>query len=939
MAQNEKIRTEDVVEVLDSKILTSEGHPSIGVNPRESYSNVLVKIAAQVLSPEQKEAFDATLTSPSSLNPVVLKNDLSTYIPQADLGEVKDSVSTYSQLPMPFTALGSVESGSTDVTITSSPSTIKRYDLVYSSSGFYFDDDTIVVEVVSASKIRVFPVALQSASDIPIVFSPVEGDLRGVIADGIIYRWDGTAWLPFTRTGTMQHPELLNQNSDANYQHLTTTEKNNLIATSHSHANKAVLDAILSIGSGHIITTVERSLLPTAQQKAALVGTSGIPGTTNPYVTHLDPRLNTTRNPYVTIGLPGSLATFQGVDFRPFEDAILAIDIGAASTVKAIEVLSGIYNLSGVSIIWNMQPSSLRLESFTPQAAILSFQTRTAGIKILATGGPAIVRGFTFELNDQDTAGILSTRENTLIEDCVFKPGATTSTGQIGITLEGAGSIVRRCRFLGELTKGIEVKAANCRIEGCTFELSSATNSAIDVLASGSSLMVDHCVFMSGLINIHSDVLYTTITNNRFYSIANSIIDNGNATRYLENQPAEVNQPFIGKKRTVGHTGTYADYRGHTQDVFLAALADPFITEIEVLDGDYLFSTTVEVPEGKSLRGVWQRDETRINFISTSGQPCLRLSNWSNIENLQFKGDTSILVDSVANIKHARIINCEFSLLSENNVDHYELVLDNASDCLVNYSSFKGKRGLLLKNNSLRTKVLSNVFSNDLVSLTMAGSHSVAHIKCNHFLTAPAIAGDKLLVENNHFIGGLPTKLATSSSIWQGNWPHPSANNDAGVDVLDMRLNTYLDICAEGVERSLLLGVGTFSFYPDLVGGVATLPVSLPARLDKTKTYTVNAFWTCASGNFGSVVWRATITFRSDTSRLIGTSVSNAIVSQRLEATADLEESISLVFTNYGLAIDPTHVSVFIERVGSDVNDTLLVNAHLLEVQIILNRD
>jgi hypothetical protein len=45
------------------------------------------------------------------------------------------------------------------------------------------------------------------------------------------------------------------------------------------------------------------------------------------------------------------------------------------------------------------------------------------------------------------------------------------------------------------------------------------------------------------------------------------------------------------------------------------------------------------------------------------------------------------------------------------------------------------------------------------------------------------------------------------------------------------------------------------------------------------------------------------------------------------------------VFTNYGLVTDPTHVSFIVERIGSGVTDTLLADAHLVEVQVLLPRD
>ena len=941
MAQNEKLRTEDIIEISDVKILTSDGHPALGVIPRESYNNVLAKIAAQILSPDQKLAFDSTLTTPSLNNPVVLKDDLITYVPQADLGEIKDSVSLFSQLPLPFTAVGNTELGSNAVTISSSTGTIVQ-GLALTSAGSHFVATTVVTDVISTTEIEIYPAALETATDVPLTFSPMVGDLRGVISDSIIYRWNGTEWVPFTKTGTLQHPELFNQNSDPNYQHLTQAQKDSLLALSHSHANKLVLDSILSAGSGDIITTAERNQIPSATQKAALVGTSGIPSASNPYITHLDPRLNTTRNPYVTVGPPGSLATFQGIDFRPFEDAILAIDIGSASTVKAIEVLSGTYDLSGVSIIWNTQTSSLLLENFTPQTAILSFQTSTAGIKAQGVGGQLIVRGFTFELNGLGTSGILSTRENTLIEDCVFKPGPTTSPNQIGITLQGAGSIIRRCRFMGELTKGVEIQAPNCRVESCTFDLTLPTDYAVDVFSGADSSIIDHCFMLSGIVHIQSGVSHINIVNNYFSSVLNSITDLGISTRYLENQPEDVNQPFIGKRRTVGPEGTYADYRGSDETPFISALADPNVTEIEILDGTYVFSSTVTVPTGKALRGCWQGESTSVKLLGAAGTTVLDLSSWSRIENLQIEGSEASLVTGSV-ISDVIIDHCTFNLLSVTNSDQYEVSLATSMDCLFKNCFFTGVRGVLLYD-SARNRLLTSVFSNSDIPLTMdtISSHDKDHIKDNHFTStiAPTIAGDILLVENNHFLGDVPTKLNTSNSIWQGNWPHPEANNYTGVDFIDLSLDRYLEASSDGVERSFIASSGTLSFAEDQIGIASTMPIALHTKLDKTQDYTIKIFWTCTTGIAGDVAWRTTAVFRDSLAQVLGTAVSSAAISSRTGTETDQEETVSvLTNSSYGLASDPTHVSFIIERVGSDINDTLTVNAHLLEVQVFLPRD
>jgi hypothetical protein len=954
MSQNEKLRTEDIIEILDGKILTSEGHPSISVIPREDYSSVLTKIAAQVLSPEEKLAFDSTLTTPSASNPVVLKDDLTIYIPQADLGEVKDSVSTFSLLPVPFTAMGSTIDGDTHVTIISTTGTIRRGDAVTSTSlGLQFATNTLVADVISPTEIQITPAAIKTSTNFSITFSPVEGDLRGVITDGIIYRWSGSAWLAFTRTGTMLHPELLNQNSDPLYQHLTETQRDSLLAASHGHANKSVLDGILSAGSGEIITTAERSYLPSATQKAALVGTSGTPSASNPYVTDKDPRLDTVRNPYVTVGPPGSLATFQGVDFRPFEDAVLAIDLGSAYTVKAIEVLVGVYDLSSVPIIWNTNSSSLLIEGFTPGTVTLKAQTGPsspsvdkAAIVAASSGGPLIVRGITFDLNARSTTGIISYREGTIIEDCIFEPGATPDWDQVGVVLRGANSIVRRCKFKGTLSKGVEIRAANCRVENCTFEFDLPTKYAVDVYPVGHSALIDHCFMTVGLVNVQAGVNYANITNNRFAAITNTIVDAGTSTRYLENQPEEVNQPFIGRKRTVGPLGSYADYRGLTESSIIAALADPNVTEVEILEGTYVISSSITIPEGKALRGVRQGLLGSVVLAANAGIQPIIMSSWSRLENLVIEGSNASLVGATS-ASNLEIKHCTFELTAVSAPSHYEVVLATGSvDCTIAGCFFTGVCGVNIYGGSTRLRLLSSTFSNTDLALTMdtALVNEKSHIKENVFLTfnEPAIAGEYLLVENNHFLGLLPTKLDTLYSIWQGNYPHPTANNDSGVDTLSVSLDRYLDPSSDGVTRSFIASTGSISFVQDEIGIASTLPIALPARIDKTKEYGVKLYWTVPDGEFGNVSWRVTAVFRDNVLHQIGTATLRALVAARtgtkLVAT---EEDVSILNfnTSYGISSDPTHVSFIVERVGTDALDTLSANVHLLEVQTLLPRD
>jgi len=320
------------------------------------------------------------------------------------------------------------------------------------------------------------------------------------------------------------------------------------------------------------------------------------------------------------------------------------------------------------------------------------------------------------------------------------------------------------------------------------------------------------------------------------------------------------------------------------------------------------------------------------------------MSDWSRLENIQIEGsNASLVTGATSSISNAHIEHCGLNLTSSATSTQYEVRFQHPTDCRIAHSFFNGAKGVNLYGGSTRTRLLSCVFSNADNALTMDTivANTKDHIKDNHFMTAtaPAIAGEFILVENNHFLGSLPTKLNTLSSIWQGNFPHPEANNDKGVDTMDFSLDRYLDPASDGVERSFLASTGTISFVEDKIGKASTLLIALNTRLDKTKSYTVNLFWTCADGLSGAVVWRVTAVFRDKISRQIGTSVSSSIVSSRTGLVATTEDAGSFTFTNYGLAVDPTHVSFVVERVGTDPLDTLSDNAHLTEVQVLLPRD
>jgi hypothetical protein len=79
MATNTKIRTEDVLEILDTKIKTSSAHAQLDVSVGEFYDSVLAKIAARSPTLDEKDALDGA-TSPSAINPYLTLNELTATI-------------------------------------------------------------------------------------------------------------------------------------------------------------------------------------------------------------------------------------------------------------------------------------------------------------------------------------------------------------------------------------------------------------------------------------------------------------------------------------------------------------------------------------------------------------------------------------------------------------------------------------------------------------------------------------------------------------------------------------------------------------------------------------------------------------------------------------------------------------------------------------------
>jgi len=928
---NQSIRSPDIVEVQDVKIFTSSAHPSLQVSVTENYNSVLTKIESLTPNADEKLALDNTLSAPSASNPVVLKDDLTTYVPQADLGEVKDSVQNFSNLPLVGNTLG---------------------------------------------------------------------DLRPVVADNIIYRWNGSAWTVFIHSGTFDHTQLLNLNADPAYQHVTLANIVTLLTQTHFHSNEAVLDAITDVGSGQIITTSERSRIPSQDEFNALAGTSGIPSNSNRYVTNQDARLNTTRNPYVTVGPPGSLATFTGVDAVPLENALVAIDTGSATAVKAIEMLPGVFNLGGSILTW-LNPAPLLIEAFVPGTVTL--QVYVAGVKALGAGGPLTVRGVTFELNDYNTFACLSERPNTLYEDCTFISLPLINT-QVGALANAANTVFRRCTFVGPLLEGIQINAADCRIEECVFTLSNIHNPAVHTKLGGDNALIDHNIFNSGQLQLEAN--FAQVSNNYFnyqplncsvpaaspatislavnpfvngdivtftgavpqgmlvgrrYYVRNAtstsfnisrtpvssliialtagvsvqvysptyISSVGYSSRIIDNMPEEYNQPYIGVTKTVGPEGSYADYRGNDESGFLAALDDLTITTLEVLPGTYTFSSTIVINTGCKIKGT-------SSSIITSSVLCFHLNSNSSLEGLSFTGGASVSIGNLG----AAVKNCIFNYTGAS----YPL-LTVGTDYVVSGCTFNGLRGLEITG-SLRGKVLNNYF-NCSVNNFLLNSGTYDQIRDNFFISSPApvfgtiaFGTNALIIEGNHFLGVLPSKLNTTNSVWQANYPAPQANNLDGIDNIEIDLQGYLQPLSGPVVIGSIASAGSVAFSDAVNSSAITQTIQIGTGLGGevavTEPFTVEIYWTSVATT-GTVKWQVTAAFRDAFTGILGAPITVQHISPRTGVSPTQEDVVSISFTSYMLP-NPTHVSFTVTRLGGDPLDTLTDIAHVLDAKVLIPR-
>lgn len=949
------VRTEDVIECLDDRILASQDHPSISILTGENYSSVLSKIETQICSPGQKAAIAATLTAPDALNPIVLKDDIDTYYPQLDLGEIKDAVATLGDLP---------PSGNPN-------------------------------------------------------------DLIPVLDIGAIYRWDATvlpsgAWVPFIRTGTIDHTQMSAQNGDPNYIHISLSDLSVILSQKHTHANKlAVLDPITNAGSGVVISTAERARIPSADEKDALDDPSGLripfdpnpPSSTDKFVTSIDPRLNTIRNPYITFGLPGTAATFTGSDITDLEVALASLATGGSTEfINALEILpsdvlrnQAIYDLNTVNyqgIVWS-DVKQLLIEGMASRAGVFKLAPQPAGstaflispngiftftvtlanatagavythngynftvvttisgeltlscasiglslssgtlTKSSGTGdstiafssvsyasGKVVVRGITFELGGTDVLGALIERDDTIFEDCTFTTSTPppTITGAIGIRVNANNVNIRRCIFSGNLVQGIDVLGNNCLIESCRFDLASTPYPAVTV--SGNYCQVTSGIISRGTLQVNALAQDAIFDKNRM-TVNTAFIDAGVNTRWLGGISQDFQQAYIGRTRTVGPINSHADFRGTSETPFVAAIFDPYTTEIEILEGSYAFTAPVTVLAGKSLKTV------RGGAVYITGANCFILNSSTKLEGftLTSTGASAITATGVSDIE---IKNCTLIANTNDSIN-----ASGVSDFKVTHCQLTGMRGITLTGD-IRSKITHNVFSNNTYSvqtdLTTADLHYADNTEEG---SVCFLAGTNGIIRGNHFLGTLPSKLNTTGTLWVGNYP-PETNNTNGIDIITVATDSLLcPVLDTGTHRSSFLGTASIAFGETGTPTAVTSPIFIGAKIDRTKGYTVKLSWTAAVFS-GSVLWEVSMVFRERGTDL-GTSTIKTLLSPRTNYTVGKEEILTFSFSSaeygYGALVDPTHVALVIRRLGADATDTLPGIAYLTEAAIILPRD
>ena len=869
----EIVRTEDVIECLDDRIHAAQDHPELNVNIDEIYSSVLNKIELLICSPAQKGAISKTLTSPSSLNPVVLKDDIDTYYPIDDLGSFKDGVDAIIDLPM-------------------------------------VDNDI--------------------------------NDLRPVFSLASIYRWDGVAWQPFIKTGTVDHTQLIGQNNDPDFLHISLSELTSLVAQSHTHTNQAILDLIASVGSGIIISDTERTRLPTVDEKDALEGSvyspPNPPSSTNRYVTSIDPRLNTVKNPYVTFGQIGSGTTYTGDTIAEFQLVLDDLASGGVEFINAVELLPATYlndSINYFGISWtNNNP--ILIEALASRSTILQLAPQPAGSTAfhIADGeGQVTVRGITFELGGTDVVGVLIERDNTVFEDCTFITSSLPiPVGNIGIRILANHVQLKRCIFSGNLVHGVDIIGDNCYLDECRFDMDDTAYPAFSI--SGNNTQVTSCTISQGTITI--GVVSDTLLDKLRLTSNVVVTDAGINTRWLGSVPQDYQQAYIGRTRTIGLENSYGDFRGSDEAPFIAALADPYTAEIEVLDGTYTFSSPVIVPDGKTIRSV------REGAVTIIGGNCFILNSFTRLYGLTFffTGSSGITASSIVDIE---IKKCALTMNGPDDPSRHAISVSDSNDLRIDGCKISGTRGIQITN-GLRSKVTNNLFSTSVSVETDVATTDLYYADNIEEGSICSLSGINAIICGNHFLGGLPTKLNTINSLWTGNYP-TTANNHTAIDIISLSMaDVSYPITSSGASRSSFLGTASIAFLETGTPTLVTPPILIKERINRNLGYNVTLSWTAPTFS-GDVLWEVSVVFRErgDLVSDLGNPTVKTIISSRTYSTVRQEEKAVLTFSSsdygYIAGVDPTHVSLIIRRLGDDVNDTMGGVAYLTESVISFSRD
>jgi hypothetical protein len=756
-------------------------------------------------------------------------------------------------------------------------------------------------------------------------------DMRPVLTEGSIYRWDGSNWVEYISTGTIDHTMLANFDADPDYQHLSLALKTALLTQIHTHANKSVLDQISSVGSGVVISNSERNLIPSQMEKDALEGTEGTPSASNRYVTNIDPRLNTIKNPYLTFGPLGSGASFMGSDISELLAAANAVV--ANPYIGALEILPNVYSLNtGINtqgFSW-LSSDAFLFEALALRESVLEFSPEPAGtiaFYIAAGSGQVHVRGLVIDVSGTSILSALIGRDNTIFEDCVFTSSAPFINGCMGVEITGADCTLLRCTFSGTLNSGVTVLGDGCSIQDCIFEL----DNPVDALV----ISANHCkVIGNTFINTAIEVIAASEGNifdsNRMQNV--TFTDGGYHTRWLGGIAYEYQQAYIGRTRTLGSLESYADFRGATEAVFLAALSDPYTKEIEILDASFTFSSDVTLPDGCTLKGVGQN-------ITISGAHCFTLGNSTRISNISFmftNGLSGITGDAIAD---AVISDCTLDLAGPDVPAHYAISISNSNNIQIDHCTFSGTRGIEFQNVA-NSRIAYNILSNTNRSVATDVNTTELHFGDNTYCYYCSFAGERAIIKGNIFKGTLPTKINLIDSLWWGN--HPAViNNDNGITkrILSPNVNPIL---GTGCDVSSFLGTASIAFLETGTPTAVTSQYPIEAPLDRSKGYTLDLHWT-ASVFSGDVRWEVTTVFRDRVGREIGTPNKKEVTSSRTALSVHKEDKVTVVYadTDYGFisGVDISHVAIKIRRLADSGLDTLPSSAYVTKIQLDLYRD